>query len=109
MDVPVIGPGTLRTFDVSGDEEIAVRSQIVDNCLGNGINLIDTAAWYGNAEQVLSGITEGRRDRFSLATKVRIEGKEAGEAQKARAFDLLKTNYIDLFQVHNMIDWQAHQ
>ena len=108
LDVSAIGLGTLRTFDVSGDEDIAVRSQIVDNCLGNGINLIDTAAWYGNAEQVLGAITEGRRDQFYLATKVRIEGREAGEAQIARSFELLKTDYIDLFQVHNMIDWQTH-
>ena len=108
LDVSVIGLGTLRTFDVSGDDEIAVCSQIVDNCLGNDINLIDTAAWYGNAEQVLGEITEGRREEFYLATKVRTEGKEAGEAQIARSFELLKTDYIDLFQVHNMIDWQTH-
>ena len=108
LDVSVIGLGTLRTFDVSGDDAIAVRRQIVDNCLDNDVNLIDTAAWYGNAEQVLGEITQGRRDQFYIATKVRIEGKEAGEAQIASSFKLLKTNYIDLFQVHNMIDWQTH-
>ena len=108
LDVSTIGLGTLRTFDVTGEEAIAVRSQIVDNCLGNDINLIDTAAWYGNAEQVLGEITKGRRDQFYLATKVRIEGKEAGEAQIARSFELLETDYVDLFQVHNMIDWQTH-
>ena len=108
LDVSAIGLGTLRTFDVTGDEDIAVRSQIVDNCLGNDINLIDTAAWYGNAEQVVGEVTDGRRDLFYLATKVRTEGKEAGEAQIARSFELLKTDYIDLFQVHNMIDWQTH-
>ena len=107
LDVSAIGLGTLRTFDVTGDEDIAVRSQIVDNCLGNDINLIDTAAWYGNAEQVVDEVTDGRRDQFYLATKVRTEGKEAGEAQIARSFELLKTDYIDLFQVHNMIDWQT--
>ena len=108
LEVSAIGLGTLRTFDVTGGEDIAVRSQIVDNCLGNDINLIDTAAWYGNAEQVLGEITEGRRDQFYLATKVRTEGKDAGEAQISRSFELLKTDYIDLFQVHNMIDWQTH-
>ena len=80
----------------------------MDNCLGNDINLIDTAAWYGNAEQVLGEITEERRDQFYLATKVRTEGKEAGEVQISRSFELFKTNYIDLLQVHNMIDWQTH-
>ena len=39
---------------------------------------------------------------------MRTEGKEAGEAQIARSFELLKTDYIDLLQVHNMIDWQTH-
>ena len=108
LDVSVIGLGTLRTFDVADDAEVAVRGQIVDNCLDNGVNLIDTAAWYGNAEQVLGEIAWHIRDEFYLATKVRIEGKEAGEAQIARSFELLKTDYIDRFQVHNMIDWQTH-
>ena len=108
LDVSVIGLGTLRTFDVGDEDGIAVRRQIVDNCLDNDVNLIDTAAWYGNAEQVLGEITGGRRDQFYIATKVRIEGKEAGEAQIARSFELLRTDYIDLFQVHNMIDWQTH-
>ena len=108
LDVSVIGLGTLRTFDVTGDDEIAVRRQIVDNCLDSDVNLIDTAAWYGQAEQVLGEIAWHLRDEFYIATKVRTEGKEAGEAQIARSFELLKTDYIDLFQVHNMIDWQTH-
>ena len=108
LDVSVIGLGTLRTFDVTGEDEVAVRRRIVDNCLDNDMNLIDTAAWYGNAEQVLGEIAWDIRDQFYLATKVRIEGKEAGEAQINRSFELLKTDYIDLFQVHNMIDWQTH-
>ena len=47
LEVSAIGLGTLRTFDVTDAEDIAVRREIVDNCLGNEINLIDTAAWYG--------------------------------------------------------------
>ena len=108
LEVSAIGLGTLRTFDVTDDGEIAVRRQIVDNCLASDINLIDTASWYGHAEQVLGEITWDIRDHFYMATKVRTEGKEAGEAQIARSFELLKTDYIDLFQVHNMIDWETH-
>ena len=108
LDVSAIGLGTLRTFDVTDDDAISVRRQIVDNCLGSDVNLIDTAAWYGHAEAVVGEITEGRRDQFYIATKVRTEGKEAGEAQIAQSFENLKTDYIDLFQVHNMIDWQTH-
>ena len=104
LDVSAIGLGTLRTFDVTDDDEIAVRRQIVDNCLDNDVKLIDTAAWYGHAEQVVGEITKDLRDQFYIVTKVRAEGKEAGEAQITRSFELLKTDYIDLFQVHNIID-----
>ena len=108
LEVSAIGLGTLRTFDVTTEEEIAVRREIVANCLDSEVNLIDTEAWYGNAEQVVGIVTEGQRERFYLATKVRCEGKAEGEAQIARSFELLNTDYIDLFQVHNMIDWQTH-
>ncbi len=114
LDVSAIGLGTLRTFDVTDDGEVAVRRQIVDNCLGSDVNLIDTAAWYGHAEAVVGSCLRrndglgDRRNQFYVATKVRNEGKEAGEAQIAQSFANLKTDYIDLFQVHNMIDWQTH-
>lgn len=108
LDVSAVGMGTLRTFDVTADEDVALRKKIVDSCLDNQVNFIDTAAWYGNAEKVLGIATQGKRDQFYLATKVRYEGKEEGEAQIARSFELLNTDYIELFQVHNMIDWQTH-
>ena len=57
LDVSAIGLGTLRTFDVTGDDEIAVRRRILDNCLDSDVNLIDTASWYGHAEGVVGEIT----------------------------------------------------
>ena len=53
-------------------------------------------------------ITRDLWDQFYIATKVCSEGKEAGEAQIACAFELLKTDYIDLIQVHNMSDCQTY-
>ncbi len=44
LDVSTIGMGTLRTLDVTSDEDIAVRRDIFDNCLANDINFIDSAA-----------------------------------------------------------------
>jgi aryl-alcohol dehydrogenase-like predicted oxidoreductase len=108
LDVSTIGLGTLRTFDVTSETDIAVRREIVDNCLAVNINFIDSAAAYGNSEMVVGKTISGRRDRFYLATKVRCEGKEAGDAQIAQSFQSFQTDYIDLFQIHNMIDWQTH-
>lgn len=108
LEVSAISLGTYRTFDVTSDAEIAVRQQIVDNCLEEDINFIDCASMYGNAEKVVGIAIEGKRDKFYLASKVRCQGKEAGEAQIAQSFKLFGTDYIDLYQVHNMIDWQTH-
>ncbi len=108
LEVSAIGMGTLRTFDVASDEDISRSRQIVENCLANDVNFIDTAAWYGEAEKVVGITTNGIRDQLHLATKVRCEGKTEGEAQIARSFELLNTDYIELLQVHNMVDWETH-
>ncbi len=108
LEVSVIGLGTLRAFDVTEEADLAPRKQIIDNLLAEDINFIDSAAAYGAAERAVGITTEGRRDKFYLATKVRIEGKEAGENQIAQSFRNFNTGYIDLLQVHNMIDFQTH-
>lgn len=108
LEVSAIGLGTLRTFDVTAAADIAVRQEIINNCLTNQINLIDSSPFYGNAEKVVGITTRGKRDKFYLATKVRCKGKEEGAAQIARSFELFNSDYIDLFQVHNMIDWRTH-
>lgn len=108
LDVSVIGLGTLRAFDVTDDSDLVQRGQIIDNLLANDINFIDSAAMYGAAEKAVGITIEGKRDQFYLATKVRIEGKEAGEQQIAQSFENFGVDYIDLFQVHNLIDTQTH-
>ena len=108
LGVSVIGLGTLRAFDVTEESDLAFRWQIIENCISANINFIDSAAMYGAAEKAVGITTEGKRDRFYLATKVRIEGKEAGERQIAQSFENLNTGYIDLLQIHNMIDYQTH-
>ena len=107
LEVSAIGLGTMITFDVSDEEDIARRREVVNNCVSNQINFIDSSPFYGNAEKVVGITTEGIRDKFYLATKVRCEGKEQGEAQIANSFALFNTDYIDLFQVHNMVDWRT--
>ena len=108
LDVPAVGLGTYQTFDVTSESEIDVRIQVIDNCLSGGTTFVDTAAMYGEAERLIGLATEGRRDKFQLATKVRVKGKEEGGASVANSFRMLKTDYIDVFQVHNLVDWRTH-
>ncbi|MCI0887402.1 MAG: hypothetical protein J4N30_04275, partial [Chloroflexi bacterium] len=51
--------------------------------------LIESANFYGDAEKASGITTEGRRDKFYLATKVRCDGKEAGLAQIDNYFSVL--------------------
>jgi aryl-alcohol dehydrogenase-like predicted oxidoreductase len=43
-----------------------------------------------------------------LATKVWCSGADTGRGQIAESFKLLKTDYIHLLQIHNLVDWRTH-
>ena len=94
------------------DEAAGIRS--VHVALDNGINLIDTAPYYGRttAEIVLGKALKGvARDRYILATKVARYGKTAAEfdfsaARVTRSVEeslaRLGVDHIDFIQVHDM-------
>ena len=108
LQVPAIGLGTARTFDVTSTRDIAVRQQIIDQCIAQQVTLLDSSPMYGQSEAVIGLTTEGRREHVQLATKVWCQGRAQGETQIANSFRLLKTNYIDVFQIHNLVDWRTH-
>jgi aryl-alcohol dehydrogenase-like predicted oxidoreductase len=108
LRVPVIGLGTARTFDVSADRDIAVRRQIIERCLAHQVTFVDSSPMYGQSERVIGLTTAGCRERWTLATKVWCHGRAAGETQIENSFRLLNTDYIDVLQVHNLVDWRSH-
>ena len=108
LQVPVIGLGTARTFDVRAVADIAVRRQVMDHCIAQQVTFIDSSPMYGRSEQVIGLTTTGRRQHFQFATKVWCQGQARGEAQIAQSFQLFQTDYIDVFQIHNLLDWQTH-
>jgi aryl-alcohol dehydrogenase-like predicted oxidoreductase len=61
---------------------------------------------YGEAERVVGDLTHdlGLRQRLFLATKVWTSGQAAGIRQMENSFKLLRTQRIDLMQVHNLLD-----
>ena len=107
LDVPSVGLGTYKTFDVTSDEDVGVRRRVIDSCLASQTAFVDTSPMYGEAEAVIGLAIGGRREQFQLATKVWSRGADEGEAQIARSFELLGTDYIDVFQVHNLVDWRT--
>ena len=74
-----------------------------------GINYIDTARGYTVSEEFLGYALEGLRDKFILATKSMSRTKEAMAADIDISLGNLKTDYIDLYQVHNPTEEQLDQ
>ncbi len=107
LEVPVIGMGTAGSFDVPMSE-LDVRKQILDNCISQGSNFVDTSPMYRRSEQVIGAAMEGKREKFQLATKVWCTGRDTAVKQMARSFELLKTDYIEVMQIHNLVDWRTH-
>lgn len=66
-----------------------------------GINYIDTARGYTVSEEYLGIAMEGIRDKFVLATKSMARTREAMEKDIETSLKNLRTDHIDLYQVHN--------
>lgn len=109
--LPVVGCGTWRTFDVGtmpGDR--APLAEVLRVLFDAGGSVIDTSPMYGAAEAVVGDLlaAAGTRDKAFLATKVWTSGRDSGIAQMRQSMRLLRTDRIDLMQVHNLVDWRAH-
>ena len=74
---------------------------LVDRLVEEGINFIDSARGYTVSEEYLGYALEGRREKFVLATKSMARTKEAMEADIEKSLHNFRTDYIDLYQVHN--------
>ena len=106
LQVPVIGMGTWKTFDVTDPEEIAQRRLVVDAALAAGTNLFDSSPMYGAAEQVLGTTLAGRRDRARIATKVWTADDDEAARQIERSFGYYD-GQVEIYQVHNLVAWQT--
>ena len=105
--LPVIGLGTWQVFDVAGSaEELALRQTIIELLVEKGGRLIDSSPMYARAEKVVGDVLAAskNRDHVFLATKVWTNGKASGESQMQMSAELMKTDVIDLMQVHNLRD-----
>jgi diketogulonate reductase-like aldo/keto reductase len=109
--IPVIGLGTYQVFDVgTSASDRAPLKEVLQALVNNGGSVIDSSPMYGGAEEVVGDLTAelGLRPSLFLATKVWTSGRDAGVRQMEESFRLLKTQTMDLMQVHNLVDWKTH-
>ncbi len=116
--VPVLSLGT-GTFGGSGEffkgfgsSDVKEATRLVDIALDAGVNMFDSADGYsgGLAEELLGRALEGRRDKAILSTKATFRAGQGPNDVGSSRFHLtravdaalrrLKTDYIDLFQLH---------
>ena len=74
---------------------------LIHRLMEAGINFIDTARGYTVSEEYLGYALEGLRDKFVIATKSMAQTKEAMAADIETSLKNLRTDYIDLYQIHN--------
>ncbi len=85
----------IQKIDAAGTKEL------MHHLLDAGINYIDTARAYTVSEEYLGEALEGIRQHFILATKSMARTKDAMAADIDLSLHKLRTDYIDLYQVHN--------
>jgi aryl-alcohol dehydrogenase-like predicted oxidoreductase len=98
--------GAAALSEVSQDE----ADQTMELIRSHGINHLDTAASYGEAELRLGPWMETHRDEYFLATKTGERTRAAAYEEIGRSLERLRTDRVDLIQLHNLVDedeWQT--
>ena len=102
--LPVIGLGT-NAYSVNTAEQMAPLREVLERMGQLGGSVIDTARAYGRAESVIGELLQGlgTRKQFFLATKTPIGGDFSNpQAVLDVSFNALRTDVIDLMQIHMM-------
>ena len=109
-ELPIIGLGTSGPFEVDATEaERAPLREVLTGFFAAGARLIDTSPMYSTAEGVLGELlTTQMHERAFLATKVWTRGARSGVEQMTHSAQMLKTQRLDLIQVHNLLDLDTH-
>ncbi|MEO6407143.1 MAG: aldo/keto reductase [Burkholderiaceae bacterium] len=108
--LPVVGCGTYIGFDQApGSAGYAALPGVVEALLDAGGTVFDSSPMYGRAEATAGELlaANGRRGDAFLATKVWTTGRAEGIRQMETSMRLLRTDRIDLMQVHNLVDWRT--
>jgi aryl-alcohol dehydrogenase-like predicted oxidoreductase len=103
--IPVVGLGTNR-YSVTEAADLDARRAVLRRLPELGGTVVDTAPSYGRAEEVIGQLISeiGNRDRLWIATKVTAANNDVavGTRMLEESFRKLRTDRIELMQVHNL-------
>ncbi|MCB1192058.1 MAG: aldo/keto reductase [Leptospiraceae bacterium] len=107
-EIPRIGLGTWQSFDKSPDHYKKLI-EVLKYFYEYGGRVIDSSPMYGKAEKVVGDLIHQKDfPKAFLATKIWIKRKQEGIVQIQRSFEYFRVSKIDLFQIHNLVDWKLH-
>jgi len=109
--IPPIGLGTYQVFDVAANPSSRARLEaVLLSLVERGGSLVDSSPMYGRAEARVGDVVAelDLRQSVFLATKVWTSGHDAGVRQMKASLRLLRTQAVDLMQIHNLVDWKTH-
>ena len=109
MKLPFGRLGHLSTRTLFGAASLSQASQeeadrALDVLLQYGVNHIDTAASYGDAELRIAPWLKQYPDQFFIATKTGQRTAQAGKEELHRSLERLGIDHVDLWQLHNLVD-----
>ncbi len=103
MMVTRLGFGGIPIQRLDEDDAVAV----VKKCLDLGINFFDTANGYTTSEERIGKAVKGRRQDVFIATKTGARNPEDIQEHLDLSLKRLGTDYIDLYQFHQVGDTAA--
>lgn len=98
LEVSVVGFGGIPVQRITAEEATVVIKKANEI----GVNFIDTARGYTVSEQVIGNAVQGMREKWVIATKSMARDKDTMERDISISLNNLKTDYIDLYQLHNV-------
>ena len=86
-------------------KDVSDSGRVLEAALDGGINFLDTAAGYGNTEELIGKTIAHRRDEYVLATKFGVARGAFSEATIEESIDRslrrMKTDHLDILQLHS--------
>jgi predicted aldo/keto reductase-like oxidoreductase len=102
LEVSILGLGTALLGHQNGNNpEIPKLVRVFSDAIDRGITYVDTARIYGGAEEALSQVLPGRRDKVVLATKVWADTYEAARESFEKSLSVMKLEEVDILHLHN--------
>lgn len=98
LKVSVIGLGGIPIQRVDQQEAY----NVIEECMNQGINFLDTARGYTVSEEFFGHALKGHREQWIIATKSMSRDYENMKRDIEVSLNNLQTDYIDLYQIHNI-------